>query len=240
MGTSSETEIPNRDPVIQLRLGAIQYHFAEKSNFTDEKAMYLAKEHYTSSLLLVETAEAWRNAGVCAFRLAQIAKSRGDATNEDIFYAEAKECLMMANEKDNTRPKIWAWLCICCIEGGYSNQVVQSYRFVMERAREVEWGTLLELAERFLRFSDPANAAYEGGPAFVREGLYAKEAQTVAAVVLELISSAESPPPNTIIGRARAVLGQALMWQGEMAQAFAELRSSLLFLDVDESRQNMN
>merc|ERR1711904_609204 len=48
-----------------------------------------------------------------------------------------------------------------------------------------------------------------------------------------------SPPPNTIIGRARAVLGQALMWQGEMAQAFAELRSSLLFLDVDESRQNM-
>merc|ERR1711904_192394 len=210
--TSSETEIPNRDPVIQLRLGAIHYHFAEKSNFTDEQAMYASKEHYKSSLLLVETAEAWRNAGVCAFRLAQIAKSRGDAATEDVFYDEAKECLKMANEKDNTRPKIWAWLCICCIEGGYSNQVVQSYRFVMERARDVESDTLLELAQRFLRFSDPANAAYEGGPAFVREGLYAREAQDVATLVLQR--------PGSNQGEARLVLGQAFMWQSDMVQAF--------------------
>merc|ERR1719159_2370281 len=111
--TSSETEIPNRDPVIQLRLGAIHYHFAEKSGFTDEKEMHESKEAYKASLLLVETAEAWRNAGVCAFRLAQNAKSRGEAENEDIYYAEARECLKMANEMDNTRPKIWAWLCIC-------------------------------------------------------------------------------------------------------------------------------
>merc|ERR1711904_450338 len=231
MGTSSETEIPNRDPVIQLRLGAIQYHFAEKSNFTDEQAMYASKEHYKSSLLLVETAEAWRNAGVCAFRLAQIAKSRGDAATEDVFYDEAKECLKMANEKDNTRPKIWAWLCICCIEGGYSNQVVQSYRFVMERARDVESDTLLELAQRFLRFSDPANAAYEGGPAFVREGLYAKEAEDIAIHVLQR--------PECNVGEVRFVLGQACMWQGKMTQAFVELRTALPFFDTNESKQNL-
>lgn len=238
--TTSETEIDNRDPVIQLRLGAIHYHFAEKSNFTDEKEMYLAKERYKSSLLLVETAEAWRNAGVCAFRLAQIAKSRADAATEDVYYAEAKECLMMANEKDNTRPKIWAWLCICCIEGGYSNQVVQSYRFVMERAADVEWQTLLELAQRFLRFSDPANAAYEGGPAFVRAGLYAREAQEIASLVIQQIDKIDSwPPPNRSIGEARSILGNALMWQGQMAQAFVELRAALSFLDVDEKKQNM-
>merc|ERR1711904_99069 len=217
----------------------VHYHFAEQSGFTNETEMYKSKEAYKASLLLVETAEAWRNAGVCAFRLAQIAKKRGDAENEDIYYAEARECLKMANEMDNTRPKIWAWLCICCVEGGLRNQVVQSYRFVMSRAADVEWETLIELAQRFLRFSDPANAAYEGGPAFVREGLYAKGAQTIATVVLEQISSAAKMPPNALIGEARAILGQALMWQGDMAQAFAELRSALPFLDADENRQNL-
>jgi hypothetical protein len=237
--TSSETEIPNRDPVIQLRLGAIHYHFAEKSNFTDEKEMHLSKESYKASLLLVETAEAWRNAGVCAFRLAQIAKSRGDAAKEDVYYAEARECLKMANEKDNTRPKIWAWLCICCVEGGLSNQVVQSYRFVMERATDVEWETLLELAQRFLRFSDPANAAYEGGPKFVRAGLYAKEAQEIVSLVLkQMDAKVGATPSNSSIGEARSILGQAFMWQGNMSQAFVELRAALPFLDADERKQN--
>jgi tetratricopeptide (TPR) repeat protein len=229
--SSSETEIDNRDPVVSLRLGAIHYHFAEKSGFNDEKEMMASKENYKSSLLLVETAEAWRNAGVCAFRLAQIAKSRGDAATEDEFYAEALDCLKMSNEKDNTRPKIWAWLCICSVEGGHNNQVVQSYRFIMERAADMEWDVLMELAQRFLRFSDPANAAYEGGPAFVREGLYAMEAQEIATVVLQR--------PDSNHGEARVVLGQAFMWQGKMAQAFVELRAALPFFDSDELKQSM-
>merc|ERR1719375_601119 len=192
--------------------------------------MHASKEAYKSSLLLVETAEAWRNAGVCAFRLAQIAKKRGDAENEDIYYAEARECLKMANEMDNTRPKIWAWLYICCVEGGLRNQVVQSYRFVMSRAADVEWETLIELAQRFLRFSDPANAAYEGGPKFVREGLYAREAQEVATLVLQR--------PDGNHGEARLVLGQASMLQNNINQAFVELREAFPLFDADESRQN--
>jgi len=228
--TTSETEIPNRDPLVQLRQGAIHYYFAEKSKFTDEKSMIAAKEKYKGSLLLVETAEAWRNAGVCAFRLAQNAKARGEAEREDTFYAEALDCLMMANEKDNTRPKIWAWLCICSVEGGHHNKVVQSYRCVMQHAADVEWETLLELAQRFLRFSDPANAAYEGGPKFVREGLYAREAMEVATLVLFT--------PDGNHGEARLILGQANMLQNNMVQAFVELREAFPLFDADESKQN--
>merc|ERR1711977_378688 len=100
----------------------------------------------------------------------------------------------------------------------------------MNHADQVEWETLLELSQRFLRFSDPANAAYEGGPAFVREGLYAIEAQELATLVLQR--------PDGNHGEARAVLGQAFMWQGNAAQAFNELRTALPSFDLDENRQN--
>merc|ERR1712070_419446 len=109
-----------------------------------------------------------------------------------------------------------------------------------ERAADVEWQTLLELAQRFLRFSDPANAAYEGGPAFVRAGLYAREAQEIASLVIQRIdATAGSPPPISSTGEARSILGQALMWQGDFTQAFVEIRAALPSLDADENKQNM-
>merc|ERR1739848_640033 len=70
-----------------------------------------------------------------------------------------------------------------------------------------------------------------GGPAFVREGLYAREAQECARLVLHR--------PDCNQGEARLVLGQALMWQGDMAQACVQLREALPFFDADEGRQSM-
>lgn len=223
-----DIQVENKDPVIHIRVASIYYMRAEESGFKDVKIMNLAREHYKRSLLLCPTAEAWRNSGICAFRLAGIRKAEGLSEEEDALYQEAMECLTQANMMDETRPKINAWLTICAIEMGKSTIAQQSFRMTMAVEDELDFDTAMELAEALLRFSDPKNAEAEGGAGFVRPGLYAREAQMAAKAALMKKDS----------GEAHFIIGQSLMMLGQEKEAMGELRGALAwFYDQPERQQ---
>lgn len=223
-----DVEVKNQDPVIHMRMASVYYMRAEESAFTDFEVMLLAKEHYKRSLLLCPTAEAWRNSGVCAYRMAVIKKAAGLTEEEDVLYNEALECLTQANLMDETRPKINVWLTVCAVELGKSTIAQQAFRQAMAKEDELDFDTAMELAQALLRFSDPKNAEAEGGSRFVRPGLYAREALLAAKAALMKKDS----------GEAHFIIGQALMMLGEDKEAMGELRGAIAwFYDQPERQQ---
>merc|ERR1719230_715344 len=111
--------VNNRDPVIHLRVGWIYYHISRASDFRDSEAMVKAKEHYKLSLIVAPTAEAWQRSGVCAYRLAVMAKrGKFEGAGEQSLFEEAMQCLTEANIMDEWRPQINTWLVICAVEMG--------------------------------------------------------------------------------------------------------------------------
>jgi len=222
-----DVQVNNKDPVIHIRVASIYYNRAEESGFTNVKWMDLAREHYKCCLLLCPFAEAWRNSGVCAFRLAPFKKAQGLSEEEDALYWEAMECLTQANLMDETRPKINAWLTICAVKCGKSTIAKQAFRQTMFKEEELDFDTAIELADALLRNSDIKNAEV-GKAGFVQQGLYAHEAQMAARAALMKKDS----------GEAHFIIGQALMMLGQDKEAMGELRGAIAwFYDQPERQQ---
>jgi len=225
----ADIEVSNKDPVIHIRVASIHYVRAEEGGFKDTKLMHLAKEHYKRSLLLFPTAEAWRNSGICAFRLASLKKEEGAHEEEDALYQEAMECLSQANLMDETRPKINAWLTICAVELGKSTVAQQAFRQTMAKEDELDFETAMDLAQALLHFSDPKNAEVEGGFGFVRPGLYAREALIAAKAALMKKDS----------GEAHFIIGQCHMMLGDDKEAMGELRGAIAWFYDQPARQQV-
>jgi tetratricopeptide (TPR) repeat protein len=223
-----DVEVTNKDPILHLRVASIYYMRAEESGWKDLEILDLAKEHYKRSLLLSQTAEAWRNSGVCAYRMACIKAKQGLHEEEDMLFEEALECLKQSNLMDTTRPKINSWLTICAVQLGKNTIAQQAFRQTMAMEAELDFDAAMELAQALLHFSDPKNAEAEGGFGFVRPGLYAREALIAAKAALMKKDS----------GEAHFIIAQAHMMLGEDKEAMVELRGAIAwFYDQPERQQ---
>jgi len=63
---------PKPDPVLHLRIASIYFAQAQRSGFREPDIVERALKQYKLSLLVVPTAEAWRNAGICAYMRARL------------------------------------------------------------------------------------------------------------------------------------------------------------------------
>merc|ERR550534_839444 len=165
------------DAVLHLRVASIHYRQAEESAFADVEAMDKAIEHYKRSLAVMQTAEAWRNAGICAYRQACLLPRDGpeDSQHRRLgFLRDAQRFLIEANLLDNSRPQVNAWLSICAVELGRKQVAKQAIRQVLRVAERLDYTCAAELAAVLVRFSDERQAPRpaDRGTLF-RDGRYA-------------------------------------------------------------------
>lgn len=210
-GESSTSQ--SEDPVLHLRVATIFYMQAEEASFSDAEIMAKAVTHYKKSLQIVRTAEAWRNAGVCAYRQACLLSRRLDdaslAKQRQGLLRDALQFFKEANRMDNSRPQINAWLVVCAVELGLVQIAKQTLRQVLRHPERLDFATAAELAQLLLRFSNERNAESGERKVFVQDGRYAQEAAAVARIALTLGESEE----------VRRILASALEMTGESPDA---------------------
>jgi len=233
------------DAVLHLRIASIHFMHAEEAGFADMQALKKAMEHYRRSLLIAPTAEVWRCAGVCTYRMACLGRRRNlfrckepppwdqprDQEQEKRRQAQFKESTKYfteANLLDVSRPQIGAWLVICAVEMGQAQVAKQALRQVMRYEERLDAATALALAEVLLRFSDEARAIPGEGGRLVAQGRYAKEAVAVARVALA----------RRDCGDARFILGQAHVLAGSDADALPELQAAIPWFKGDAPCQD--
>eukprot|EP00933_Yihiella_yeosuensis_P028968 TRINITY_DN22720_c0_g1_i2.p1 TRINITY_DN22720_c0_g1~~TRINITY_DN22720_c0_g1_i2.p1 ORF type:complete len:259 (+),score=70.11 TRINITY_DN22720_c0_g1_i2:145-921(+) len=180
--------------------------------------------HYKRSLMASPTGEAWKSLGVCCYRKAKLQKT---AKSRDRLLKEAQRYLAEANFLDKERPQINAWLVMCAVELGESQVAKQVLRQTLRFEDRLDTPTALELANVLLRFSDEQRAAEWGGERgrLVQDGRYAREAATVARIVLARKES----------GQARHVVARALALSGEEGSAAAEFCAALPLLATEDA-----
>jgi len=220
------------DPVLHLRVASIYYMLAEESGFADAEAMEKAVEHYKRSLELAQTAEAWRNAGICQYRQACLLNRDLDGSDNmrrrQGLLRDALRFFTEANMLDRGRPQVNAWLVTCSVELGMVQVAKQTLRQVLRCRTDLDYASAFELAGVLLRFSDERRAAQGERGVLVLDGRYASEAIALARIALERQDS----------GQAHLVLAQALAVQGELAAAVEEFCAAVERLDGDTARQD--
>mmetsp|Transcript_50052 Transcript_50052/g.134692 ORF Transcript_50052/g.134692 Transcript_50052/m.134692 type:complete len:1342 (+) Transcript_50052:5144-9169(+) len=209
-GAPAEVPSPGRDPVLHLRMASIHYMQAEESLFVDEAAMDKAVFHFKQSLLAGQTAEAWRGAGVCAYRKAQLHRQRGGSSERTAaLLGEALSHLTEANFLDKVRPQINAYLVMCAVQLGKVQVAKQALREVLRHADALDDSTARELTQILLEFSDESLSRLAGRESergrLAKDGRYAREAASMAAV---LLARRPSPEAHLFVGRACALLGE--------------------------------
>eukprot|EP00747_Dinoflagellata_sp_TGD_P026651 gnl/TRDRNA2_/TRDRNA2_132089_c2_seq1.p1 gnl/TRDRNA2_/TRDRNA2_132089_c2~~gnl/TRDRNA2_/TRDRNA2_132089_c2_seq1.p1 ORF type:complete len:1355 (-),score=333.17 gnl/TRDRNA2_/TRDRNA2_132089_c2_seq1:41-3775(-) len=222
-----QARIRNEDPVVHLRIASIYFMRAEQAGFSNMQVMTKAMDHYRRSLLLMSTAEGWRCAGVCAYRMARLSRQQNGVANSPPpmkLFGEALKFLTEANLLDVQRPQIYAWLVICAVETGQVQVAKQSLRQVFSQEERLDAATACELAVVLLRFSgDPKRVDEASG--LVRSqvvlGQYAREAGDVARLVISKKDTCE----------ARLILAQSLVILGEDEAAVREFRNALCRFD---------
>merc|ERR1740138_687440 len=86
------------EAILHLRAASIHYKRAEESEFEELEAMSKAQEHLKFSLLASPTAEAWSNAGLCAYQRAlAVRRQQGDSDQPQALFREALRYLAEAN-----------------------------------------------------------------------------------------------------------------------------------------------
>jgi tetratricopeptide (TPR) repeat protein len=166
--------------------------------------------HFKQSLMASLTAEAWRSTGLCTYRKAQLERRGGGPSERTApLLREALSYLTEANLLDKARPQINAHLVMCAVQLGQVHAAKQALREVLRHADMLDHGTALELAQILLEFSDESTSRLAGRESergwLAKDGRYAREAASVAAVLLTKRQSAEA---HFIMGRARALLGE--------------------------------
>mmetsp|Transcript_3719 Transcript_3719/g.9710 ORF Transcript_3719/g.9710 Transcript_3719/m.9710 type:complete len:834 (+) Transcript_3719:3-2504(+) len=227
---TSPTKKTLADPVLHLRVASIYYMRAEESAFTDSEAMAMAVEHYTRSLQIAQTAEAWRNAGVCKYRQARLLGNNFESpelvNKRQGLLRDAVRFLSEANLLDNSRPQINAWLAICSVELGLAQVAKQTLRQVLRYEEHLDHSTAVELASVLLRFSDERCAGPGERGVLIQDGRYGSESIAVARIALARKDSVE----------AHYILAQALALQGELAAAVEEFCHAIVGMDVDSQQ----
>lgn len=231
-----EVRAPVKDPVLHLRVASIHYGRAAASGFADDGAMGKAEEHYAKALQIAPMAEAWKNAGICAYRRARLQQATEDRAPH---LRRARKCLVEANLLDKGRPQVNAWLAICSVELGKSQVAKQAIRTVLRFQEQLDMPTGLELAEVLLHFSDEKKAAPGERPLLVQEGRYATEAIALSRVALERLPKTPGGGEGLDAGRARYVLAQSLALTGDLEAALAEFCKALPGLAGDAERQRV-
>lgn len=217
---------PKPDPVLHLRISSIYFAQARQTGFRESNLVDSALKQYKLALLVVPTAEAWRNAGICAYMRARLMPREPDGTQQaddrQLLLKEALKYLSQANILDKCRPQINAWLVICAVELGQVQIAKQTLRHVMRFEDHLDSSTALELAGVLVRFSDehgPDVQQHERGH-IVLDGRYAEEAIPVAKVAIKRGQAEDC-------GRAQQLLGQAHVLVGEGALAVQEFCTAI-------------
>ncbi|CAJ1347673.1 unnamed protein product, partial [Effrenium voratum] len=203
---------PKEDPVLHLRVGRILHLQAEDGDFKDAAIAERAVKHYKKSVMVSPTAEAWKNIGLCRYRLVKHAQS-----NKEQKLQEAMKYLQEANLLDRERPEILAWLGICAVELGLVQIAKQAFRQLMRFEERLEVPVALELANVFLRFSNEQQASYAERGRLVQDGRYCAEAAAMAKAVMD----------RGQCGRAQQILAWCKALQGDHGAAAGDFCAAL-------------
>merc|ERR1740138_719316 len=181
-----------------------------------------AQHHLKLSLLASPTAEAWSNAGNCAYQRALVVqRQQGDPEQAQALFREALRYLAEANVRNRRRPQIGARLTMCAVELGRVQVAKQCLRQVLRHRAQLDVTTALDLARVLLRFSDERGVPREARPRLVQDGRYAREAIMVLQDVLAKQDGAE----------ARFLLAQGFALAEQDAAAAEAFASALQWFD---------
>mmetsp|Transcript_31923 Transcript_31923/g.74720 ORF Transcript_31923/g.74720 Transcript_31923/m.74720 type:complete len:1069 (-) Transcript_31923:55-3261(-) len=188
--------------LIHLRLGSIHFKKAEDLSFADAEVTDRAMHHYSKSITLAPTAEAWLAVGICSYHKApgpEAQAARKTALKETITYFSE------ANILDVGDPEPSAWLAVCAVETGQVQVAKQATREVLRCFDRVSLKLALRLAKTLLRHSDEAQAGPGERPALVQHCRYTSEAIAVAEACC---AAEESEEAQQIVDAARKLAAQ--------------------------------